>query len=89
MQTFYIVPPEAQYPVTYTNTFIFFLRSLCTIIWMNVHSFPNAPRKCFERQNRSTEELKRSVDMTKLVINGINIRTNASPECDKTRCPEE
>ena len=28
----------------YTDTFIFFLRSLCKIIWMNVHYFPNAPR---------------------------------------------
>ena len=39
-----MVLPEAQYPDVYTDTFIFFLRSLCKIIWMNVHYFPNAPR---------------------------------------------
>ena len=37
-------PPEAPYPDVYTDTFIFFLRSLCKIIWMNVHYFLNAPR---------------------------------------------
>ena len=36
--------PGAQYPDVYTDTFIFFLRSLCKIIWINVHYFPNAPR---------------------------------------------
>ena len=39
-----MVPLEAQYPGVYTDTFIFFLRSLCKIIWSNVHYFPNAPR---------------------------------------------
>ena len=39
-----MVPLEAPYPDVYTDTFIFFLRSLCKIIWMNVHYFPNAPR---------------------------------------------
>ena len=39
-----MVLPVAQYPDVYTDTFIFFLRSLCKIIWMNVHYFPNAPR---------------------------------------------
>ena len=39
-----MVPPEAPYPDVYTDTFIFFLRPLCKIIWMNVHYFPNAPR---------------------------------------------
>ena len=33
--------------------------------------------------------LKRSVDMTSLGKNGLNIRTNASPKWDRTRCPEE
>ena len=44
------------------------------------------------KQNRSTEEcskLKRSVDMTSSGKNGLNIRTNASPKWDRTRCPEE
>ena len=39
-----MVPLEAPYPDVYTDTFIFFLQSLCKIIWMNVHYFPNAPR---------------------------------------------
>ena len=42
-----------------------------------------------ERQNRSTEEcskLKRSVDMTSSGKNVLNIRTNASPKWDITRC---
>ena len=45
-----------------------------------------------EGQNRSTEgcsRLKRSVDMTSSGKNGLNIRTNASPKWDRTRCPEE
>ena len=44
------------------------------------------------KQNRSTEgcsRLKRSVDMTSSGKNGLNIRTNASPKWDRTRCPEE
>ena len=45
-----MVPPEAPYPDVYTDTFIFFLRPLCKIIWMNVHYFPNAPRKYHRRQ---------------------------------------
>ena len=46
----------------------------------------------FPKQNRSTEgcsKLKRSVDMTSSGKNGLNIRTNASPKWDRTRCPEE
>ena len=42
------------------------------------------------KQNRSTEgcsKLKRSVDMTNSGKNGLNIRTNASPKWDRTRCP--
>ena len=39
-----MVPLEAPYPGVYIDTFILFLRSLCKIIWMNVHYFPNAPR---------------------------------------------
>ena len=41
---------------------------------------------------RSTEgclKLKRSVDLTSSGKNGLNIRTNASPKWDRTRCPEE
>ena len=44
------------------------------------------------RQNSSTEgcsKLKRSVNMTSSGKNGLNIRTNASPKWDRTRCPEE
>ena len=39
------------------------------------------------KQNRCTEgcsKLKRSVDMTSSRINGLNIRTNASPKRDRT-----
>ena len=39
-----MVPLEAPYPGVYIDIFIFFLRSLWKIIWMNVHYFPNAPR---------------------------------------------
>ena len=45
-----------------------------------------------EGQNRSTEacsKLKRSEDMTSSGKNGLNIRTNASPKWDRTKCPEE
>ena len=44
------------------------------------------------KQNRSTDgysKLKRSVDMTISGMNGLNIRTNASPKWDRTRYPEE
>ena len=44
------------------------------------------------KQNRSTKgcsKLKRSIDMTSSGKNGINIRTNASPKWDRTRCPGE
>ena len=49
-------------------------------------------RFCSNKQNRSTEgcsKLKRSVDMTSSGKNGLDIRTNASPKWDRTRCPEE
>ena len=36
-----MVSQEAPYPDVYTDTFIFFLRSLCKIIWMNVNCFQN------------------------------------------------
>ena len=39
-----MVPLEAPNPGVYIDTFIFLLRSLCKIIWRNVHYFPNAPR---------------------------------------------
>ena len=45
-----MVPPEAPYSDVYTDTFIFFLRSLCKIIWMNVHYFPNAPRTLIKKR---------------------------------------
>ena len=44
------------------------------------------------KQNRSTEgcsKLKRSEDMTSSGKNGLNIRKNAGPKWDRTRCPEE
>ena len=46
----------------------------------------------YDKQNRNTErcsKLKRSVDMTSSGKNGLNIKTNASPKWDRTRCPEE
>ena len=49
-------------------------------------------KEVYSKQNRSTEgcsRLKRSVDMTSSGKNGLNIRTNASPKWDRTRCPEE
>ena len=53
-----------------------------------VLSQPTCPVHLYcTRQNRSTEgcsQLKRSVDMTS---SGLNIRTNASPKWDRTRCP--
>ena len=33
-------------------------------------------------------ETQRAVDMTSLGKNGLNIRTNASPKWDRTRCPD-
>ena len=41
-----MVPPEAPYPDVYTDTFIFFLRSLWKIIWMNVHLIFEMPLVC-------------------------------------------
>ena len=41
-----MVPSEVPYPDVNTDIFIFFLRPLCKIIWINVHYFPNAPRNC-------------------------------------------
>ena len=43
-------------------------------------------------KNRSTNgcsKLRRSVDMRSSWKNGLNIRTNASPKWDRTRCAEE
>ena len=57
--------------------------ALSALILCNFHVY---------KQNRSTEgcsKLKRSVDMTSSGKNGLNIRTNASPKWDRTRCPEE
>ena len=57
----------------------------------SLKTFSNYNKLC-TKQNRSTEgcsKLKRSVDMTSSVKNGLNIRTNASPKWDRTRCPEE
>ena len=53
-----MVPQEAPYPDVYTDTFIFFLRPLCKIIWINVHYFPNAPRISFytNEKERSKEK---------------------------------
>ena len=55
---------------------------------MEIQSACTTPSK----QNRSTEgcsKLERSVDMRSSGKNGLNIRTNASPKWDRTRCPEE
>ena len=59
---------------------------------MYVHLIANIFSKHDMKQNRSTEgcsKLKRSVDMTSSGKNDLNIRTNARPKLDKTRCPEE
>ena len=43
-------------------------------------------------QNRSNEgcsKLKSSVDITSSGKNGLNIRANASPKGDRTRCLDE
>ena len=56
---------------------------------MTIGYMPYIPRA---KQNRSTEgcsRLKNSVEMTSSGKNGLNIRTNASPKWDRTRCPEE
>ena len=50
------------------------------------------PEQYWSKQNRSTEgcsKLERSVDMTSSGMNGLNIRTNAGPKWERTRCPEE
>ena len=60
MQTLKHGTPEAPYPDVNTDTFIFFLRSLCKIIWINVHYFPNAPRIGGEN---TTEILKISIEL--------------------------
>ena len=49
-----MVPPEAAYPDVYTDIFILFLRSLCKIIWMNVHYFQNAPRTLGIKKSNAT-----------------------------------
>ena len=44
------------------------------------------------KQNKRTEgcsKFKRSVDMRRSGMNGLNIRTNASPKWCRARCPEE
>ena len=44
------------------------------------------------KQNRSTEgysKIKKSIGMTSSGMNGLNIRTNASPKWDRTRCSDE
>ena len=46
----------------------------------------------YSNENRSTEgcsKLKRSIDMTSLGKDGLNIRTHASPKWERIRCPEE
>ena len=35
------------------------------------------------------KSIKRSIDITSSGMNGLNIRINASPKWDRTRCPEE
>ena len=51
---------------------------------------PNFSHITSIKQNRSTEgcsKLKKSVDMTSSGKNGLNIKTNASPKWDRTKCP--
>ena len=61
---------------------------------INVNKNTNGNNNCTYscKQNRSTEgcsKLKRSIDMPSSRMNSLNIRTNASPKWDRTRCPEE
>ena len=62
-----MVPPEAPYPDVYTDTFIFFLRSFCKIIWINVHYFPNAPRK--GKKNKSENQRRNNANKGKKTAN--------------------
>ena len=68
---------------------LLYLQFIIIFVWCKTFDRKN---NRFERQNRSTQgcsKLKRSVDMTSSGKNGLNIRTNASPKWDRTRCPEE
>ena len=91
----------SRYITLYLSWFVFYLewKSVRLVLLTSIYGF--SPSDSFhntteeieeERQNRSTEgcsKLKRSVDMTSSGKNGLNIRTNASPKWDRTRCPEE
>ena len=72
----YIFDSLLQHPLTRDTTFAYIrscVKNIC-------------------KQNRSTEgcsKLKRSEDVTSSGKNGLNIRTNASPKWDRTRCPDE
>ena len=62
-----------------------------TVCYINIMS-KTVKLACIMKENISTKgcsKLKRSGDKTSSVINGINIRTNASPKWDRIRCPEE
>ena len=66
--------------------------NLATYMRQNNTNLMESERVIDTKQNRSTEgcsKLKRFVDMTSSGMNCLNIRTNSSPICDRTRCPEE
>ena len=61
---------------------------VCIYTYLNryetwIHRWKNKTKRCYTKQNRSTEgcsKLKRYIDMTSSGKNGLNIRTNASPK---------
>ena len=84
-----VTPTDVVKPIYERSTFLI----TTTAVLSKGHIFKNLQIILLtERQNRSTEgcsKRKRSVDMTSSGKNGLNIRTNASPKWDRTRCPEE
>ena len=70
-----------------------FLKKRIVNFWIGtINGKENKLTHILYKENRSTEgcsKLKRSVDMTSSGKNGLNIRTNASPKWDRTRCPDE
>ena len=48
-----------------------------------------ASYECIKEDRSVCSKIKRSVDIASSGKNGLNIRTNASPKWDRTRCPEE
>ena len=75
--------PRLPSCTVYVFTFCSWLDLLDVVLafWISILSKKEVPR--------DVRNSKRSVDMTSSGKNGLNIRTNASPKWDRTRCPEE